>query len=148
MRWEQVGGSFFFPRDSRTTCSEAPEGMSASMPDKTQFEQSRTVVCFQFEFVKHVRDSELEWHLKSGLQKRSMFEIDQDGDIRNQHRHDIYSFMDSFDGGSAILRFSSCTDMPSNSAALGSDTASSDKARKHKRSKRCGFSPGNRNGSS
>ena len=99
----------------RTTCSEAPEGMSASMPSV------RFVLRFLF------------W---------------ANGDIRNQHRHGVYSYMGSLDGGSDIWRFSSCTDMPSNSAALDSETISSDRARKHKRLKRCGSSPCSRYGSS
>ena len=44
--------------------------------------------------------------------------------------------------------FNSCTGMSSNSAVLDSETAFSGKARKQRHLKRCGFSPGNRNGSS
>ena len=50
-------------------------------------------------------------------------------------------------GGSSIRRLSSWTECPSNSAALASDIAPSARARKHRRSKRIGRSPGIAHGS-
>ena len=50
-------------------------------------------------------------------------------------------------GGSSIRRLSSWTECPSNSAALASEIAPSARARKHRRSKRIGRSPGIAHGS-
>ena len=83
------------------------------------------------------------------LDERPAVEVNQDRSVRYENLHDAQAPARAASslGGSSIRRLSSWTECPSNSAPLASEIAPSARARKHKRSKRMGCSPGTARGS-
>ena len=95
------------------------------------------------------KGGELEGKAKGRLDERPEVEVNQDRGVRFENSHDAQAPARAASslGGSSIRRLSSWTECPSNSAPLASEIAPSARARKHKRLKRMGCSPGTARGS-
>ena len=116
---------------------------------KPQPDEFRSAVVLEFAFIQQVGDGELEGKAKCCVDERPAVEVNQDRSVRYENLHDAQAPARAASslGGSSIRRLSSWTECPSNSAAFASEIASSARARKHKRSKRMGCSPGIARGS-